>query len=204
MDGWFCMNDGTLLIASNLAACADCAALMKPPGCCCWLLNKPPLGACDCAFPNNPLVCPEGLNEPVLNIPLDPPVGPLNNEALLPGKTLPVWLLKDAFKKLPFKLFPGKILFWRTWLFPGVILDSDYSHIDESRFEYCEVLWTGDRKEFGLIVGGCLWGEFDVSGVDEIVDLNTLASSFLLLMISCNNVTLGVLTGAKNGLCFAP
>lgn len=194
-EGWFCMNEGTLLMASNLA---DWAALMKPPVCCGWFPNNPPLGACDGAFPNNPLVCPAGLKEPVLNNPLAPPVvvGPLRNEALFPGNTLPVWLLNDALRKLPFKLFVGRT--------PGVIFDSDYSHIDESKLEYWEVLWTGDWNDEGLTVGGWRCGEFDVNGVEEIVDLNTLASSFLLLINYCNNVTFGVLTGAKNGLCFVP
>ena len=75
-----------------------------------------------------------GLKEPVLNNGFD--TGPLNNEALFPGNTLPVWLLNEAFKILPLRLVPGRILFCKVWLFPGVILDSDYSHIDESRFEY--------------------------------------------------------------------
>lgn len=46
-------------------------------------------------------------------------------------------------------------------------------------------------------------GEFDVNGVDDIVDLKRLVSSFLVLIIYFNKERAGVLTGAKNGLSFA-
>lgn len=80
------------------------------------------------------------------------------------------------------------------------MFDSDYSHIEESRFEYCEVLWTGDKNPLGFWVGGWRMGEFDVSGVEAIVDLKILLSSFLLLINSCSNVMLDGLAGAKKGL----
>lgn len=200
IDGWFCMNEGTLLMAYILAAWADCAELINILfGC--WLPNNPPV-VWPCWPPNIPPTV--WLNETGLTFP--------NNPLLPPawGKALPVWLLNDALRKLPLRLFPPVkiLLFCITWLFPGVIFDYDYSHIDESRFEYCDVLWTGDWKDAGLILCGWRCGDNAVNNVLFVVAnvtvLNTLAVSFLVFINVSNKSLFTIFEfAAKNGLYFA-